>query len=110
VCQPHPVPVRNLIGASIAVAPGWGSTLGGQLKPARAGGSIFVPCLIPDPITGSGPVEFSDTTGAGVCSISEIAPTPRGTMDEFYRGEGAISALSLVEAMRQMKSIIHAGA
>jgi hypothetical protein len=45
-----------------------------------------------------------------VCSISEIAPTPRGTMDEFYRGEGAISALSLVEAIRQMKSIIHAGA
>jgi hypothetical protein len=34
----------------------------------------------------------------------------RAAMDEFYRGEGAISALSLVEAMRQMKSIIHAGA
>jgi hypothetical protein len=52
----------------------------------------------------------SGVRGAGVCSISEIAPTPRGTMDEFYRGEGAISALSLVEAIRQMKSIIHAGA
>jgi hypothetical protein len=34
----------------------------------------------------------------------------RAAMDEFYRGEGAISALSLVEAIRQMKSIIHAGA
>jgi hypothetical protein len=31
----------------------------------------------------------------------------RATMNEFYRGEGVISPLSLVEAIRQMKSLIH---
>jgi hypothetical protein len=44
----------------------------------------IVPCLIPDPITGSGPAEFSDTTG-----LTDLAhmfnPVIRGWIGYFGR-------------------------
>jgi fatty-acyl-CoA synthase len=40
----------------------------------------IVPCLIPDPVTGSGPAEFSDTTGTG------LVPRPgRRCIDNVHR-------------------------